>query len=126
MLKNRKHHHLNITVVNLEQAKKWYVEMLDFEITGEFQSADGMKAVFLTNGEETYEIFEDTTLEKSVIDHIAYQSDNLQADYDFFKKKGANFITDGIQHAEWIFENGVDYFFILSPTNEKIEYCQAR
>ncbi len=126
MLKNRKHHHLNITVPNYDEAKKWYVDMLNFEITGEFQSKTGTKALFVSNGEETYEIFEDTSLEKSVIDHIAYMSADLKADYEFFQKKGATFVTDGIQHADWIFENGVDYFFILSPTNERIEYCKAR
>ncbi len=121
-LKNRALDHINITVPDLEKAVKYYTETLGCELTNRFKN--GKEFVFVTDGTITYELMEDTSLKAGVIDHIAYVSENIQADYDYYSKQGLT--TTELEFIEFLFKNGVYYFFIQGAANERIEFCQKK
>ena len=47
MIKNRKHGHLGIATNDIEADAKWYVEVLGFEVIGDFHTPDGIHAMFM-------------------------------------------------------------------------------
>ena len=117
---NRKLDHINLKVPNLEETIKYYTEILGFKVSNRFKK--DMEFVFVTDGHVTYEIIENKALEMTIIDHIAYESDDIKADYAYFEKLGL--VTSKIGFIDFIFEQGVYYFFIKGFGNEKIEFCQ--
>ena len=116
----RELHHINLMVPNIEEAVAYYTETLGFKITARFDGP--MKFVFVTDGQITYELLESSTLSNAVFDHIAYNSDDLKADYEYFKALGLT--TTDISYVDFLFEDGVSYFFIKGSANEKIEFCK--
>lgn len=121
-LKNRKLDHINIMVPNLEQAVSYYTETLGFDLVSRYKN--GMEFVFVSDGTITYELMEDKNLSAGVIDHIAYVSEDIQADYAHFEKLGL--LTTGLGYIDFLFENGVYFFFIKGSANERIEFCQKK
>ncbi|ONI44554.1 hypothetical protein AN640_05445 [Candidatus Epulonipiscium fishelsonii] len=119
---NRKLDHINLNVPNLEEAIKFYTEVLGFEIVNRFKS--DMEFVFITDGTITYELVENPLLDATTIEHIAYVSSDIQKDFDHFKKLGL--VTTNLSYLSFMFENGVYYFFIKGAGNEKIEFCQKK
>ncbi len=112
--------HINLNVPSIKEAIKFYTEVLGFEVTDRFKQ--GMEFVFITDGNITYELIENPGLESAVIDHVAYTSEDLRADYEHFSKMGLT--TGEIGYIDFLFENGVSYFFIKGAANERIEICQ--
>lgn len=121
-LKNRAIDHINIMVPNLEMAVQYYTETLGCELTNRFKK--DKEFVFVSDGTVTYELMEDTSLSAGVIDHIAYISEDIQADYDYYAKLGLT--TTELGYIHFLFENGVYYFFIKGAANERIEFCQKK
>ena len=78
--------------------------------------------VFITDGNTTYELIESNNLSNTVIDHVAYVSEDIKADYEHFSKLGL--VAVELNYIDFLFENGVHYFFIKGAGNDKIEFCQ--
>lgn len=119
---NRKLDHINLTVPNLEKAVKFYTETMGFKVSNRFK--EGMEFVFITDGNTTYELMENPTLSETVIDHIAYVSTDINQDFEYFKN--LDLVTTDIGYVDFLFEDGVYYFFIKGAGNEKIEFCQRK
>ena len=119
-LLNRKFDHLNIGVPNLDSAIKYYEETLGFKYLGRYEGS--LKFAFLTDGNFTYELIERENITVSTFDHIAYVSEDIQADYDYYNKLGLTTTEIGI--VPYLFENGVKYFFIKGANDERIEFCE--
>ncbi len=117
-------HHINLTVPNLEKAVDFYTKVLNFNVTNKFKSPTGMEFIFLSDGTTTYELIENTQLSKTTVDHIAYCSENIQADYQYFTENTPELLLGEVNFIDFLFEKGVYYFFIKSVTGERIEYCQ--
>ncbi len=117
---NRKLDHINLAVPNLENAIGFYTETLGFKITERFKK--DKEFVFISDGSITYELLENPQLKETKFDHIAYVSEDIKTDFEHFKKLGLT--TTEIGFVDFIFENGVYYFFIKGLGNEKIEFCQ--
>ncbi len=113
--------HINLNVVNIEDALSFYSE-LGFKIIGDFNL--GRRFVYISNGETTYELFEDSSLSETTIGHIAYVSEDIYKDYESLKGK-VEFIT-GINTINELWDNGVDYFLFKGVNNEIIEYIKKR
>lgn len=122
MSKFQKHDHININVPDYDKAVAFYTEVMGFEIISQFNKPEYFKIGFLKQDGVIYEIKENSTLTESVMTHIAYKSDDLQADYEFFKAQGVEFTTDGICHSDAI-GDGVDYFMFKAPDGTVIEFC---
>lgn len=114
--------HINLNVVSIEKALKYYVDVLGFKIIGDFNL--GRRFLYISNGEVTYELFENSNLNETVIDHIAYKSNDIKKDFEYFKSKNVEFITDLNFIPLW--ENGVYFFLFKGVNNEVIEFCQKK
>ena len=53
MIKGRRLDHIGLAVTNLEASKKWYCDVLGFEVIGHFYDGDA-PAYFLKNGDTVY------------------------------------------------------------------------
>ncbi len=125
LLKDKNIDHINLTVPNLEKSIEFYTKTLGFKMTDRFSDGE-MDFVFITNGKIVYELLEDPTLKETKLDHIAYTSKDIQADYDYFKNLNIDLLLGEIDYLDFLFENGVYYFFIKGTGNEKIEFCQMK
>ena len=57
------------------------------------------------------------------IDHIAIDVKNIDALYEKIKAAGYRFAEPGLQSLPF-WDNGIKYFIILGPDDEKIEFCE--
>ena len=120
MLLNRKFDHINVGVPNIEEAIKYYTEVLGFKFVDKCDSS--LKFAFLTDGNLTYELIEREGIEVSTFDHIAYVSDDIEKDFAHFDALGVT--TMPISIMPKLFGNGVKFFFIKGVNGERIEFCQ--
>ncbi len=112
--------HISFSVPNMQEAIDFYAS-LGFGLTGRY-SGDGMEFVFISDGVTTYELLENNILGKTVIDHVAYVSQDIKADFERYAAQGLT--TTKLGAVDFLFENGVQYFFIKGAGGEKIEFCQ--
>lgn len=126
MIKNRKHGHIGLATTDIEADAKWYIEELGFELIGDFVHPNGNPIKFLKNCDVVYEMFPaDAGSAPGKIDHYAFESNDIEADYKYCVEKGYKITTDGIEGIPTLWKNGVKYFKIASPTGEELEFCQV-
>lgn len=126
MIKNRKHGHVGIAVADVKKEAEWYMEVLGFAKIGEFIHPNGDTVIFLQGKDIVYEIFPEANAnQERKIDHYAFESDDIEADYQYCLDKGYRITTDGIEEIPTFWENGVKYFKIESAGQVQIEFCQA-
>ena len=58
------------------------------------------------------------------IDHIAYEVEDLEKEFEEAKACGME-IIEGIEQVPEFWENGFAYFLVYSPGGEKVEYCRV-
>lgn len=127
MIKGRKMAHIGLACADVEANAKWYQEVLGFTVLGRFLGA-AHPVYFLKNGETVYELYQVDGMDEAVrgkIDHVAYVSSEIEADYRFCVEAGYEFSTDGIETWPQFFENGCRDFKIKSPCGEEIEFSQV-
>ncbi len=127
-MENMKLDHIGLIVSDIKTSLDWYQNMLGFELKEHF-SGYGMDFYYLEKNGTVYEIRENPGMHPAhmgKVDHMAFTSEDIKADYEYFKNKGARFATNGIGHLEFIGPNGVDFFMIMSDTDEIIEFCKRR
>ncbi|MBR3836831.1 MAG: VOC family protein [Clostridia bacterium] len=127
MIKNRKLDHLGMAVDNVEAAKDWYVSVLGGKVIGTFYCEGDPNAVYFVRvGDTVYEMYQEPVPAdaRGKIDHVAYLSEDIEADYAFCVSKGYTITTDGIEALPTFWDNGCRYFKILSPTGEQVEFSQ--
>ena len=126
MIKGRQLDHVSLHVPNLEEAIKFYQDKLGFAIKARFKSSYGMEFVYIESNGMTYELNENRNLQVGKVDHIAYVSENIEEDYKYFKEQGYTMATDGVGYLDFLWDNGVYFFMIISPTGEVIEFCEKK
>lgn len=126
MIKNRKLAHIGLGTNDIEATVKWYMDVLGFELIGSFQSPAGEPIRFLQSGDIIYEVFQPLggAAAPGKIDHFSFQSQDIEADYRYCVEKGYTFEQEGIQELPTVWEKGVRYFKIMSPSGEALEFCQ--
>ncbi len=129
MIKGRALDHIGLAVCDVEAAKDFYCQILGFRVIGTFDCGNGHPVYFVQNGTTTYELYQEDHLPadaKGKIDHIAYVSVDIEADYRFCVEKGYKITTNGIEELPTFWKAGSRYFKIESPTGEQIEFnCVA-
>ncbi len=118
---NRELDHINLQVPCLEEAVKFYTEVMGFEVVNRYHG-NNKDFVFITDGNITYELVGNKDVEETVIQHIAYTSTDIEADYEYFKK--LDLITMELTQLDFLYENGVKIFFIKGPAGKKIEFVE--
>ncbi len=124
-MKNYQVDHINITVPNLEESVTFYTRVLGFSLQARYKNGP-MEFVFITNGNTVYELMENASLQASRMDHIAYVSQDIQADFAYFKEHHPHMLLTDVGYIDFLFENGVYFFFIQGAGQEKIEFCQKK
>lgn len=128
MFEGRKLDHIGIQTVDSEKDAKWYMEKLGFTLKGKFKSSRGdFYTWFVTNGPVTYELSQKADLDPKLqgkVDHIALNSNDIEADYKAALDAGLTVITNGIESIPSRWEHGCRYFKVASATGEAIEINQ--
>ena len=127
MIKNRKLAHLGLGTNDIETTVNWYVDVLGFELIGSFASPAGEPIRFIKSGDLVYEIYTPNggVATPGKIDHLCFESLDIEADYAYCKAQGYRFEAEGIQELPTVWEKGVRYFKIMSPSGEPVEFCQV-
>ena len=127
MIKNRALGHIGLGTNDIEADVKWYIDVLGFELIGDFKSPEGEPIKFIKSGDIVYEVFQPIggVVAPGKIDHFCFDSQDIEADYRYCVEQGYSFEKEGIQELPTVWERGVRYFKILSPTGEAIEFCQV-
>lgn len=117
--------HIGIPSSDVDRTIEFY-KSLGFEpalITSNKPNDD--KVAFLKMGNLVIESYgnHDTVKRAGAIDHIAIDVKNIDKLYEEIKSAGYRFAEPGVQSLPF-WENGIKYFIILGPDDEKIEFCE--
>ena len=125
MIKNRPLGHIGFPTKDIEATVNWYIDVLGFSLIGSFETEDGIPVRFIKNGDVVYEIYEVADIDApGKLDHICFQSEDIEADYKYCQEQGYTFEAEGIQSLPTVWEKGVRFFKIMSPSGEPVEFCQ--
>lgn len=82
----------------------------------------------LNNGNCYLEIYRRRTDEKpaGAIDHIALQSNDIDAAYEEIVDLGYSVVTNGIESNQMFEPKSNRFFIFLGPNNERIEFAQVK
>lgn len=115
--------HIGIPTNDIEKTIAFYVE-LGFEPVLRTDN-NGEKVAFLQLHNlviETYENHE-AVMKAGAVDHIALDVKDIDRLFGLVKEKGLHLLDDHV-NALPFWENGIKYFIISGPNNEKIEFCE--
>lgn len=115
--------HIGIPTRDIEASKVFY-QKLGFETAYETVNS-GDKVVFLKLENLVMEIYEssDVAMKTGSIDHVAIDVKDIEQIYQEICKMELNTLQDEI-HFLPFWDNGVNYFTIKGPNEEKIEFNQ--
>lgn len=127
MIKNRPLGHIGLGTNDIEATVNYYIDVLGFELIGSFKSPVDEPIQFIKNGDIVYEVYTPNggVDAPGKIDHICFVSEDIEADYRYCAAQGYKLCTDGIQELPTVWDRGVRYFKLESPSGEAIEYCQV-
>ena len=117
--------HLGVPTNDLERTIRVY-ERLGFEVAlRTLNEKTDEKVAFLRHGNlmiETYENHQ-ATMKDGAIDHIAIDVTDIEKCYEIANELRLDVLDDGIQFLPF-WENGVKFFTVRGPNNEKVEFNQ--
>lgn len=127
MIKNRPVGHIGFATNDIEATVNWYIDVLGFSLIGSFESPAGEPIRFIKSGDLVYEIFTPLggTDTPGKLDHLCFVSNDIEADYRYCQEQGYTFQAEGIQELPTVWEKGVRFFKIMSPSGEPVEFCQV-
>lgn len=115
--------HLGINVKNCENSCDFYCRVLNCSLEGSWQTPD-IKAIELHSGSLIIELLEYLSPQKQVgggtYDHLAFRTDNIEAQIQQLKKLGVEFETSTPRQLM----NGKKIIFFHGPDGERIELVQ--
>ena len=117
--------HIGIPTNDIEATKSFYQKM-SFEVIYEtvIEKSDE-KVAFLRLKDIVIETYEnkEATMKSGAIDHIALNVLDIQEAYTYAKDNHFTLLDEEIQFLPF-WDNGVKYFTILGPNQEKVEFNQ--
>lgn len=113
--------HIGIPTKDMEASKQFY-EKLGFEIAYETLN-DGNQVKFFKMGNLIMEVYEsdDVAMKVGSVDHVAIDVKDIEQTYKEICDLGLNNLQDEI-HFLPFWDNGVKFFTIKGPNEEKIEF----
>ncbi len=117
--------HFGLYIKDLEVSKKFYTEILGFEITCETVFEDGTKICFVRKGDCEIEVVQQPVWEDrkdGLFDHLAMKVDDIEAAKADLESKGIVFEHE-IKIAKSVY-NGVKYTMFRGPDGEHLEFSQ--
>ncbi|MDE5876248.1 MAG: VOC family protein [Muribaculaceae bacterium] len=117
--------HIGIPVSDIDRTIEFY-KSLGFEpaLITENKPANE-RVAFLRLGNLIIEAYGNKITEKrsGAIDHIALDVKNIDKLYEQIRKDGHRIVEERVMSLPF-WENGVKFFTILGPDNEKVEFCE--
>ena len=117
--------HIGIPVSDIDKTIEFY-ESLGFEpaLITENKPANE-RVAFMRLGNLIIEAYGNKSTEKrsGTIDHIALDVKNIDALSDSLRNEGHRIVEEKVMSLPF-WKNGVKFFTILGPDNEKIEFCE--
>lgn len=110
--------HINIACANLEETANFYTEVLGFN-RGQVKQSGAKKMLNLVKQDSVVELAQPTDgegLDGDAYNHIAFTSDDIQADFEHMKALGFTLLNDSVQESA-----GAFYFFIEAPGGALVE-----
>ena len=132
MIKTTSMHHIGVYMTDPEAASAWYTTHMDFKVVGDFTTASGHRAIFITSDSTgiTYELvgqpkgseqYNSLLGGPADIAHVAYEVEDIEAAFAQAKEEGLN-IMEGIVDLPTVWANGYRYFMVYTATGENVEF----
>lgn len=115
--------HVGLPTNDLDATAAFY-EGLGFENVYEtVNEAAGERVAFLRLGNLTLEVYENrqAAMRSGAIDHLALDVKNIDECYAQARAQGYEIVSNGVEALPF-WENGVRFFILLGPNQERIEF----
>lgn len=117
--------HVGLPTNDLKATIAFY-ESLGFETVYQVRNeAAGEDVAFLRLKNLTIEAYENgrAAMESGAIDHIAIDVDDVEAAYRLAQEQGYQIVSNGVEFLPF-WQNGVKFFILLGPNQERVEFNQ--
>lgn len=117
--------HVGLPTNDLKATIAFY-ESLGFETVYQVKNeAAGEDAAFLRLKNLTIEAYENgqAAMKSGAIDHIAIDVSDVEAAYRLAQEQGYRIVSNGVEFLPF-WQNGVKFFILLGPNQERVEFNQ--
>ena len=117
--------HVGLPTNDLKATIAFY-ESLGFETVYQVRNeAAGEDVAFLRLKNLTIEAYENgrAAMESGAIDHLAIDVDDVEAAYRLAQEQGYQIVSNGVEFLPF-WQNGVKFFILLGPNQERVEFNQ--
>lgn len=117
--------HVGLPTNDLKATIAFY-ESLGFETVYQVRNeAAGEDVAFLRLKNLTIEAYENgqAAMKSGAIDHIAIDVDDVEAAYRLAQEQGYQIVSNGVEFLPF-WQNGVKFFILLGPNQERVEFNQ--
>lgn len=117
--------HVGLPTNDLKATIAFY-ESLGFETVYQVRNeAAGEDVAFLRLKNLTIEAYENgqAAMKSGAIDHIAIDASDVEAAYRLAQEQGYQIVSNGVEFLPF-WQNGVKFFILLGPNQERVEFNQ--
>lgn len=117
--------HVGLPTNDLKATIAFY-EGLGFETVYQVRNeAAGEDVAFLRLKNLTIEAYENgrAAMQSGAIDHLAIDVDDVEAAYRLAQEQGYQIVSNGVEFLPF-WQNGVKFFILLGPNQERVEFNQ--
>lgn len=117
--------HVGLPTNDLKATIAFY-EGLGFETVYQVRNeAAGEDVAFLRLKNLSIEAYENgrAAMQSGAIDHIAIDVDDVEAAYRLAQEQGYQIVSNGVEFLPF-WQNGVKFFILLGPNQERVEFNQ--
>lgn len=117
--------HVGLPTNDLKATIAFY-ESLGFETVYQVRNeAAGEDVAFLRLKNLTIEAYENgrAAMQSGAIDHIAIDVSDVEAAYRLAQEQGYQIVSNGVEFLPF-WQNGVKFFILLGPNQERVEFNQ--
>lgn len=118
--------HIGIPTIKFDESEDFY-ESLGFKLINS-EINEGNKVAFYELNSlvlESWESEKEAAGKVGAINHIALDTDDIEAAFDFVKKLGVEFVNTSINDLPY-WEHGIKFFNFYGPNREIFEICQIK
>ena len=117
--------HIGLPTANFEETLRFYQSLGFTEVLKTNNPSSSEQVAFLSLTNLIIEVYESENVvgKPGAIDHIALDVTNIEAAFEFAVQENYNLLDRAIQFLPF-WEKGVQFFTILGPNGEKIEFSQ--
>jgi lactoylglutathione lyase len=120
--------HVGMFIKDRVESKRFYTDILGFQVVSEYIGEDKTWMCFLNNGSCTIELIESSDPEKKkridgVVDHLSIRVSDVDAAKSYLEAKGVIFETE-ILLDEKLYDKGERFAMFRGPSGERLQIEQ--